>query len=89
MFRLVGQKAAVHCPKVVPSLHSKTTLLYGGGTRLLNTIAADIPEGVPTVKDVLIDLTFVDPSGARRKVKGVIGKSFFFGKFRKHDTLQY
>jgi hypothetical protein len=27
-----------------------------------------------SVKDVLIDLTFVDPSGARRKVKGVIGK---------------
>jgi hypothetical protein len=28
----------------------------------------------PSVKDLLIDLTLVDPSGARRKSKGIIGK---------------
>jgi len=28
----------------------------------------------PSVKDILIDLTFVDPSGARRKAKGIIGE---------------
>jgi hypothetical protein len=27
----------------------------------------------PSIKDLLIDLTFVDPSGARRKAKGMIG----------------
>ena len=32
------------------------------------------PAAVPSVKDLLINLTFVDPSGARRKVKGLIGK---------------
>jgi hypothetical protein len=29
---------------------------------------------LPSVKDVLIDLIFIDPSGARRKVKGMIGE---------------
>ena len=28
-----------------------------------------------SVMDLLIDLTFVDPSGARRKVTGLIGKA--------------
>jgi len=28
----------------------------------------------PSVKDILIDLTFVDPSGARRKAKGIVGE---------------
>lgn len=30
----------------------------------------------PSVKDLLIDLTFVDPSGARRKAKGLIGECY-------------
>ena len=34
----------------------------------------------PSVKDLLIDLTFVDPGGARRKVKGVIGELIVFNK---------
>ena len=35
--------------------------------------AAAAPAVVPTVHDLLIDLTFVDPSGARRAVKGMVG----------------
>lgn len=35
----------------------------------------------PSVKDLLIDLTFVDPSGARRKSKGIIGKTVYFRLF--------
>jgi hypothetical protein len=31
----------------------------------------------PSVKDLIIQLTFVDPSGARRKVKGLIGTCRF------------
>lgn len=32
------------------------------------------PDNSPSVKDLLINLTFVDPSGARRKVTGLVGK---------------
>jgi hypothetical protein len=40
------------------------------------TFSAAPPAAVaqPSVMDLLIDLTFVDPSGARRKAKGMIGK---------------
>jgi hypothetical protein len=27
----------------------------------------------PTIADVIVELTFVDPKGARRKVKGMVG----------------
>jgi hypothetical protein len=40
--------------------------------RLFSTAAA------PSVKDILIDLTFVDPSGARRKAKGMIGTCIIY-----------
>lgn len=31
----------------------------------------------PTVHDLLINLTIVDPSGARKKIKGIIGKTLY------------
>lgn len=40
----------------------------GASVQRFSTAAA-----APSVKDLLIDLTFVDPSGARRKAKGMIG----------------
>ena len=36
---------------------------------------ADSASSLPSVKDVMIKLTFVDPSGARRVVPGIIGKN--------------
>jgi hypothetical protein len=42
-----------------------------GGQRVMSSVAAATQ---PSVKELLIDLTFVDPSGARRKVKGLIGE---------------
>lgn len=40
---------------------------------MLLSSSAAAETAAPSVKDLLIDLTFVDPSGARRKVKGLIG----------------
>lgn len=31
---------------------------------------------VPSVKDSIINITLIDPSGARRKVTGLVGKSW-------------
>lgn len=43
--------------------------------RALSTSAvAASSSAVPSVKDVTVHLTFVDPSGARRKVPGLVGK---------------
>jgi hypothetical protein len=57
MFRLVASKTATAVR--VPLVR-----------RAMSSI---LPAGMPSAKDVLIDLTFVDPSGARRKAKGIIG----------------
>lgn len=44
-------------------------------TALLSTSAVASPPAAsaPSVKDVTIGLTFIDPSGARRKVPGLVG----------------
>ena len=34
------------------------------------------PALTPTIADVLVEITLVDPKGARRKVKGMVGKFF-------------
>lgn len=60
MFRIVAHKA-----------------LTSGAWRTVAPTAArawSAAAPAPSVKDLLIDLTFVDPSGARRKVKGLVGK---------------
>jgi hypothetical protein len=41
----------------------------------MSSVTVPPPTTTSTIDDVLIDLTFVDPSGARRKVKGIVGKS--------------
>jgi hypothetical protein len=42
-----------------------------------NVPVTSAPATVPSVRDLLIDLTLVDPSGARRKIKGVIGRTLY------------
>ena len=36
--------------------------------------STNVAGSVPSVDDLIIKLTFVDPSGARRKVNGLVGK---------------
>ena len=36
------------------------------------------PAATSTVLDVLVEMTFVDPKGARRKVKGIVGEYCIF-----------
>lgn len=45
-------------------------------TALFSTAAVATPPATeaPSVKDVTIGLTFIDPSGARRKVPGLVGE---------------
>lgn len=62
-------------------------------TSLAKTVAIRSFAGAPavssdpnvpaTVFDKMINLTIVDPSGARRKIKGMVGKS------RKSETFVY
>ena len=58
MFKLIAQRAVLHKSSLARVAFSSN--------------AAAAPAF--TVKDLLIDLTFVDPSGARRKVTGLVGK---------------
>ena len=60
MFRLVARKAVQQQQR------------FAAVARVMSSAAA--PASTPSVKDILIDLTFVDPSGARRKAKGIIGE---------------
>ena len=39
---------------------------------------AAAPASTPTIADVLVEMTFVDPKGARRKVKGMVGRCYIF-----------
>ena len=46
------------------------------GTRPLSSaVPSTDSAGIPSVKDVMIKLTLVDPSGARRSVPGLVGKN--------------
>ena len=49
---------------------------YSGRRVLFSTAAVAQPaaSAAPSVKDAIIDLTFIDPSGARRKVPGLVGE---------------
>ena len=49
-------------------------VVAGRKIMLMSTSSAPASASVPSVKDLLIKLTFVDPSGARRKVNGIIGE---------------
>jgi hypothetical protein len=49
--------------------------LTGAALRSMSTSAMAPVAGsaAPSIKDVIVTLTFVDPSGARRKVPGLVG----------------
>lgn len=49
---------------------------HSSRTALLSTAAVAQPaaSAAPSVKDAIVDLTFIDPSGARRKVPGLVGE---------------
>lgn len=63
MFRIVVKKTLL-----------QKTLPAAAISRACLSSTASAPAS--SVKDLLIDLTFVDPSGARRKVTGIIGTYF-------------
>lgn len=46
------------------------------GRVFLSTTNAATDSTPSSVKDLLINLTFVDPSGARRKATGIVGKFY-------------
>lgn len=75
MFRSVAQRVLATTHYVASKPGSMGTLAgSSSATTKFFSSAAAAPAQTPTVQDVLIDLTFIDPSGARRKVKGLIGK---------------
>eukprot|EP00957_Ditylum_brightwellii_P052659 3992503-Ditylum_brightwellii.AAC.1 len=53
------------------SLHRN--LVGSGSIRFSSNAALSEPNAAPTVSDVTIKLNFIDPSGARRQVPGLIG----------------
>mmetsp|Transcript_20008 Transcript_20008/g.29486 ORF Transcript_20008/g.29486 Transcript_20008/m.29486 type:complete len:179 (+) Transcript_20008:198-734(+) len=55
------------------SLHRN--LVGSGSIRFSSNAALSEPNAAPTVSDVTIKLNFIDPSGARRQVPGLIGKN--------------
>jgi len=63
MFRFIAKKA-------VQQQRFAASRVMMSSTAAPPAVAA----ATPSVKDLLIDLTFVDPSGARRKAKGIIGE---------------
>mmetsp|Transcript_5375 Transcript_5375/g.7988 ORF Transcript_5375/g.7988 Transcript_5375/m.7988 type:complete len:168 (+) Transcript_5375:109-612(+) len=46
-------------------------------SRALSSAVAQAPAGPPSVLDSIVNLNFVDPSGARRQVPGYIGKTIY------------
>jgi hypothetical protein len=53
-------------------------------------VTEDASSGVaPTVFDKIISLTIVDPSGARRKINGMVGKYDVHYKFDFFHTFGY
>ena len=59
---------------IVGNVIQQQRVVAGRKIMLMSTSSAPAPASVPSVKDLLIKLTFVDPSGARRKVNGIIGE---------------
>ena len=51
---------------------SKSARAAVGRAVTTSVVAAETTAG-PSVKDLIVTLTFVDPSGARRKVPAVVG----------------
>ena len=55
-------------------LQSLNTLQLRSSSTAATFAKVASPASTPTIADVLVELTFVDPKGARRKVKGRVGK---------------
>lgn len=56
----------------VRQVSSRTTRLVVARAMSSSVVAKDAK--MPSIKDSIISLTFVDPSGARRKVPGMVGE---------------
>ncbi|KAL7561222.1 hypothetical protein ACA910_004144 [Epithemia clementina (nom. ined.)] len=55
-------------------------LLQNSTRRVVNQLRSSsslVEASTSSVKDLLIDLTIVDPEGARKKIKGIIGKTLY------------
>lgn len=77
--RLMPQ-AAAGVGRSVRSAQVSAPLSAISVSRPMSTTTAPAPStaddsSMPSVKDVMIKLTFVDPSGARRVVPGIVGKN--------------
>mmetsp|Transcript_13173 Transcript_13173/g.18956 ORF Transcript_13173/g.18956 Transcript_13173/m.18956 type:complete len:167 (-) Transcript_13173:112-612(-) len=56
---------------------AKSRAVSAAVARSFSTPVAASSAGAPSVKDVTVQLTFVDPSGARRKVPGLVGQTLW------------
>jgi hypothetical protein len=54
------------------------TLLRRLSRTTATTAIRSFSAAAPSVKDLLVNLTVVDPSGARKKITGLIGRSLLF-----------
>lgn len=77
MFRLAAKKTAMTFVGTTAAAATKQSAVRTGFRAFLSSNAAST-EATPSVKDLLINLTFIDPSGARRKATGMVGKYLFY-----------
>lgn len=59
-------------------------------TTASSAVASKPSAPAPSVKDVIVDLTFIDPSGARRKVPGLVGELYcdFCGLMKARNVAE-
>uniref|UniRef100_A0A7R9Z849 Uncharacterized protein n=1 Tax=Pseudictyota dubia TaxID=2749911 RepID=A0A7R9Z849_9STRA len=72
--RLVSQRLFTQSAISARKAASASLLRAANSTAVASSTATS---ELPSVHDVMINLTFVDPSGARRKVPGIIGKTLY------------
>jgi hypothetical protein len=75
MFRQIAKKV-IQSQSPVPNAQAMMRVVH---RTMSSSIAATFansasPASTSTIADILVDMTFVDPKGARRKVKGMVGK---------------
>lgn len=78
MFRLVPKNALQQRFRSAAATATTTYRSSNHNIRFMSSVAIDAAAAataVPSTKDILVNLTLVDPSGARRQIKGMIGKS--------------
>jgi len=69
--RLVSQRVLAQSANSVRKAASASLLRTASTAAVAHSTAES---EIPSVRDVMLGLTFVDPSGARRKVPGIIGE---------------